>query len=289
MRKAALTACAALPEPRFRAGRTAGRVERNREGGVDLGARIRGKNILVTGASSGLGAHFARVLARCGAAVAIGARRLDRLQALQDDLRALGAAETLAVALDVASEASVTGALRQVEEALGPLDVLVNNAGIAGGGGAMDTTVEEFDRVLDTNLRGVWLMSTMVARRWREAGRGGAIVNIASILGERVSGGVAPYSISKAGVIQMTKALALEWARFGIRVNALAPGYIATELNAEFFESEAGKAMIRRIPMRRLGNPEDLDGPFLLMAGDASAWMTGSVVAVDGGHLVSGL
>jgi NAD(P)-dependent dehydrogenase (short-subunit alcohol dehydrogenase family) len=145
----------------------------------------------------------------------------------------------------------------------------------------------DFDQVIATNLRGVWLLSTVAARQWRDAKRGGIIVNIASILGLRVVGGTAPYVVSKAGVVQMTEVLALEWARFGIRVNALCPGYIATDINAAFFESDPGQQMIRRIPMRRLGQPEDLDGAFLLLATDASAWMTGTAVPVDGGHLVS--
>ena len=252
---------------------------------MDLGARIRAKRIFITGASGGLGEHFAKVCARNSAAVAVGARRLEKLDALVAELRRLGAAEAVAVALDVADEASVEAAL----SAVGPLDVLVNNAGIAGDGSALDTSAEAFDRVIATNLRGVWLMSTAAARRWRDAKRGGAIVNIASVLGLRVAGGVAAYAVSKAGVVQMTQALALEWARFGIRVNGLAPGYIETDINAGFFDTEPGRAMLKRIPTRRLGQPEDLDGAFLLLATDASAWMTGACITVDGGHLVSTL
>jgi NAD(P)-dependent dehydrogenase (short-subunit alcohol dehydrogenase family) len=256
---------------------------------MDLGATIRNKHVFVTGASSGLGAHFARVLARCGARVAVGARRRDRLEALVRELNEAGASGTVAVDLDVAEEGSIASAFDAVEEVLGPVDVVVNNAGIADSGTALDTAPEAFDRVIATNLRGVWLMSTMAARRWREAKRGGAIVNIASILGFRVSGGTAAYAVSKAGVVQMTQAHALEWARYGIRVNALAPGYIATDINRDFFETEHGQAMVKRIPMRRLGNPEDLDGAFLLLVSDASRWMTGATIPVDGGHLVSTL
>jgi NAD(P)-dependent dehydrogenase (short-subunit alcohol dehydrogenase family) len=252
---------------------------------MDLGARIRAKRIFITGASGGLGEHFAKVCARNGAAIAVGARRLEKLDALVAELKRLGAAEAVAVALDVADEASVEAAL----SAVGPLDVLVNNAGIAGDGSALDTSAEAFDRVIATNLRGVWLMSTAAARRWRDAKRGGAIVNIASVLGFRVAGGVAAYAVSKAGVVQMTQALALEWARFGIRVNGLAPGYVETDINAGFFDTEPGRAMLKRIPTRRLGQPEDLDGAFLLLATDASAWMTGATIPVDGGHLVSSL
>lgn len=253
---------------------------------MDLGSRLKGRHLLVTGASGGLGEHFARVGARCGASVTVAARRVDRLQALVEELRGSGAEEARAIALDVAGETSVEAAFAGLER---PVDVLVNNAGIAGTGAAIDTPAEEFDRIIATNLRGVWLMSTVAARLWRDARRTGIIVNIASVLGFRVAAGTAPYVVSKAGVVQMTKALALEWAKHGIRVNALAPGYIATDINAAFFESEAGQAMIKRIPMRRLGRPEDLDGAFLLLATDASAWMTGSTIAVDGGHLVSSL
>ena len=256
---------------------------------MDLAAGIRGKRAFVTGASSGLGAHFARVLAGCGAAVAIGARRRERLDDLVRELDAAGAETSVAVDLDVADESSVSRALAAAEAAIGPLDVLVNNAGIADGGAALETAPEAFDRVVATNLRGVWLMSVAAAERWRQAKRGGAIVNIASILGFRVSGGTAAYAVSKAGVVQMTEAHALEWARYGIRVNALAPGYIATDINAGFFETEHGQAMLKRIPMRRLGQPEDLDGAFLLLCSDASRWMTGATIPVDGGHLVSTL
>jgi NAD(P)-dependent dehydrogenase (short-subunit alcohol dehydrogenase family) len=256
---------------------------------MDLGATIRNKHVLVTGASSGLGAHFARLLARCGARVSVGARRRDRLEALLRELNGAGAAGALAVDLDVSSESSISAAYAAVEAALGPLDVLVNNAGIAEGGPSLDTSAAEFDRVIATNLRGVWLMSKAAAERWRDAKSGGAIVNIASILGFRVSGGTAAYAVSKAGVVQMTQAHALEWARYGVRVNALAPGYIETEINAGFFETEHGQAMIRRIPMRRIGQPQDLDGAFLLLCSEASRWMTGATIPVDGGHLVSSL
>jgi NAD(P)-dependent dehydrogenase (short-subunit alcohol dehydrogenase family) len=170
-----------------------------------------------------------------------------------------------------------------------PLDVLVNNAGISDGRPALDLDLDTFDAVIATNLRGVFLMATEAARAWRDAKSGGAIVNIASILGFRVAGAVPAYAASKAAVVQLTAALALEWARYGVRVNALAPGYIETELNSDFFASEPGLAMIRRIPMRRLGQPDDLDGAFLLLATDASAWMTGTTLTVDGGHLVSSL
>ncbi len=256
---------------------------------MDLGASIGKKHVLVTGASSGLGAHFARGLARCGAKVSVGARRRDRLEALVGVLKGAGAAGAAAFDLDVADKGSVVSAFEAAEAALGAVDVVINNAGIADGAAAIDTPPDAFDRVIATNLRGVWLMSVAAAQRWRDAKRGGAIVNIASILGFRVSGGTAAYAVSKAGVVQMTQAHALEWARYGIRVNAIAPGYIETDINAGYFETEHGQAMIKRIPMRRLGQPEDLDGALLLLCSDASRWMTGATIPVDGGHLVSTL
>ena len=167
--------------------------------------------------------------------------------------------------------------------------ILINNAGVTMTRAALDVAESDWAGVIDTNLKGAWLVAQQAARRMIHHASGGSIVNIASILGLRVAGGVAPYAISKAAVVQMTKALALEWARYGIRVNALAPGYIETELNDAFFGSDAGKALIRRIPQRRLGEAKELDGPLLLLASDAGSYMTGSVIAVDGGHLVSGL
>ena len=256
---------------------------------MDLGALIKGKNILVTGASGGLGEHFARLFAGCGASVAVGARRVDKLESLVEDLRKLGAPKAVAVALDVADEASVNAAFEQIDRELGPLDAIVNDAGISRPVAALELTAQDFDDVVATNLRGVWLVSVAAARRWAVQGHGGSIVNISSILAERVAGALVPYAASKAAVDQMTKALALEWARFDIRVNCVAPGYITTDINSDFFETEQGRAMVKRIPTRRLGRPEDLDGAILLLASDASRWMTGSVITVDGGHLTSTL
>ncbi len=256
---------------------------------MDLGAMLKGKGVLVTGASGGLGAHFAQVAARHGARVVIGARRKGKLDALAAELKALGAHSVLAIDMDVGDDASIRAAFEAIDADGGPVDVVVNNAGIGGDGAAIDLPTADFDATIATNLRGVWLTSTEAARRWRTAKRGGSIINIASILGERVMQHVVPYSATKAAVIQMTKGLALEWARYGIRVNAIAPGYILTDINSDYFATEAGQAMVKRVPMRRLGEAGELDGAYLLLATEASSWMTGAVIPVDGGHLVSSL
>jgi NAD(P)-dependent dehydrogenase (short-subunit alcohol dehydrogenase family) len=245
---------------------------------------LKGRTVLITGASSGLGAHLAQVATSAGAQVVLAARRLDRLEALAGALAAQGH-KARALSLDVTDETSIAACIA----AAGPLDVVVNNAGIAGPQAAVDVSAAAFDRIVDTNLRGCFLVAAAAARSLIAADRGGSIINIASILGMRVAGAVAPYAMSKAGVIQMTRALALEWARHRIRVNAIAPGYMRTAINDDFFASAAGEALVKRVPMRRLGELEELDGPFLLLASQASSFMTGSVIAVDGGHLVSSL
>jgi NAD(P)-dependent dehydrogenase (short-subunit alcohol dehydrogenase family) len=246
---------------------------------------LRGKAALVTGASGGLGLHFARLLARHGAVVTLAARRREPLEEACAAIRKAGGSAQ-SIQLDVTDRASIDSSLSQAGTAF---DILINNAGVSGGSRAVDLDEAEWDRVLDTNLKGVFLAAQAVAQGMRAAGKGGAIVNIASILGHRVAGSVSAYAASKAGVIQLTKALALEWAREGIRVNALCPGYIETDINRQFFASEAGLQLIKRIPQRRLGKPEELDGALLLLASEAGSYMTGSTIEVDGGHLVSSL
>lgn len=248
---------------------------------------LHGRAALVTGASGGLGAHFAGVLARCGARVAVAARRAGACAAVSAAIAAAGG-ESYPVRMDVADGASVKAAVAEVEERFGRLDILINNAGIAAPAPALDLGEADWDAVLDTNLKGAFLAAQAAAQAMKRHG-GGAIVNVASILGLRVAGQVAAYAASKAGLVQLTRALALEWARHGIRVNALCPGYIETDINRDFFQGDAGRAMLKRVPQRRLGQPSDLDGPLLLLCSDASAYMTGAVVAVDGGHLVSSL
>ncbi|MGE0741169.1 MAG: SDR family NAD(P)-dependent oxidoreductase [Hyphomonadaceae bacterium] len=251
---------------------------------MTISADLSGKTAFVTGASSGFGAHFAKLLAQHGARVVVGARRVEALKSLVSEIQAAGG-QASAVALDVRD----LGSIRDALAAAGPLDILVNNAGVGAGKPVLEQTEEDWSFVLDTNLRGAFFMATEAARAMREAGIAGSIVNIASILGLRQGMGVSTYAISKAGLIQLTKQLALELARYRIRVNALAPGYFGTDINKDFFDTEAGAALIKRVAMRRLGDLDDLDGPLLLLASDASKFMTGSVIAVDGGHLLSGL
>lgn len=249
---------------------------------------LAGKVALITGASSGLGRHFAKVLATAGAKVGLAARRLDTLESAATEVRNLGGMAAVA-RMDVAQGASINEAVAQLEQALGRIDVLVNNSGVSIAKPLLEQTEKDWDEVIDVNLKGAFLVATEVARRMRRNERGGSIINIESILSYRQAGHVAPYAASKAGLAQLTKNMALELARHDIRVNGIAPGYFATDINHEFFATEAGAAMIKRIPQRRLGNLPDLDGPLLLLASDASRYMTGTTIVVDGGHLCSGL
>ncbi len=249
--------------------------------------RLDGRTALVTGASGGLGRHFALVLAGAGASVAVAARRAAPLEEVTAEIVAAGGT-AVAVGLDVTDGAAVKAAFDDAEKAFGPVDVLINNAGVALTKPALETEEADWDHVLDTNLKGAWMVAREAARRMVDAG-GGTIVNIGSIVAERVAGGLSAYAASKAGLIQLTRVLAVELARHSIRVNALAPGYIGTDINREYFATDAGRRTIKRIPQRRVGRPSDLDGPLLLLASGASAFMTGSVVTVDGGHTVSAL
>lgn len=245
---------------------------------------LSGLKALVTGASSGFGAHFAKTLAGAGAHVVLAARRADRLEALTGEIAAAGGSAE-ALALDVADDAAIRAAF----DALGAIDIIVNNAGVAGASRAIDTPAEEWRWTYGVNVDGLFFVAQAGARKLIEAGRGGSIINIASITSFRPPAGSAAYASSKAAVAHLTKCLALDWARHGIRVNALAPGYFETNINREFLASEYGQKMTRRIPQRRTGEMADLDGPLLLLASPASAYMTGTVIPVDGGHLCSAL
>ncbi len=249
---------------------------------------VTGKVALVTGASSGLGEHFARTLAASGATVVACARRKPRLDALVDSIAA-GGGKAIALALDVTDPASVDACLDAAGRSVGAPDVVVNNAGIAQTKPALELGEEDWRQVMSTNLDGAWRVAQAGAKAMVAAGKGGSIINIASILGLRVASSLLAYTAAKAALIQATRALGLEWARHGIRVNAIAPGYVETEMNASFFRSEPGQAMARRVPQRRIGNAGELDGALLLLASGASSYMTGSVIVVDGGHLVSTL
>ena len=247
---------------------------------------LAGRVALVTGASAGLGRHFAGVLARAGAAVALAARRRELLDDAVHEIAARGG-RAAAVPCDVTDGASVRAAVGAAEAALGPLDILVNNAGIAITKPVLQHSEAEWDRVVDTNLKGAWLLSRELAERWVTAKRGGRIVNIASLLALRPDRHVPSYCAAKAGLVHLTHTLAMELARKGITVNAIAPGYFETDMNRAFMHSEAGRAMTARIPMARSGEAEDLDGALLLLASDAGAYITGAVIPVDGGHAVA--
>jgi 3-oxoacyl-[acyl-carrier protein] reductase len=247
---------------------------------------LKGQVALVTGASSGLGVRFAEVLAEAGAAVALVARRADRLAAVQGVIEQAGG-RAMAIAADVLERDDMARAFDAAEAAFGTVTILVNNAGVVSSGRAVELPAEEWRRVVGTNLDAVFFWSQEAAKRMLAANKHGAIVNISSVLGLNVNKGVAPYAVSKAGVIQLTKALALELSFKGIRVNAIAPGWIVTELNRDYLEGEHGAAIKREIPVGRFGEARDLDGALLLLCSDAGRFITGATLVVDGGQVVA--
>jgi len=242
-----------------------------------------GRTAFITGASSGLGRHFAKVLSAAGASVALAGRRVERLNDVKAEIEKSGGRAAV-IPLDVTDERAIAPALDAAEAALGPVDILVNNAGLSVLGLSVEVSAADFDKVIATNLRGPFLLATEVGRRLIAAKREGRIINVASIGSYRVLPGVTPYCISKAGLAMMTQCLAREWARKGINVNALCPGFIETELNDEWFASEKGKAQIASFPRKRLAQESDLDGMLLLLASDASRTITGSLLTVDDGQ-----
>jgi len=247
---------------------------------------LTGKVALVTGASSGLGVRFAEVLAANGAEVVLVARRPDRLGAVKANIENSGG-RAVAVEADVRDRATMQRAFDVAEKAFGTVTILINNAGVVHSGRAIEVTEEDWRRVLATNLDAVFYWAQEAARRMLAAGKGGTIINIASVLGISPDNGVVGYATAKAGVIQLTKALAIELAFKGIRVNAIAPGWIVTEINRDYLAGERGSAMKRQIPMGRFGEPSDLDGPLLLLASDAGRFMTGATIVADGGQVAA--
>jgi 3-oxoacyl-[acyl-carrier protein] reductase len=247
---------------------------------------LKGQVALVTGASSGLGERFAQVLAANGADVVLVARRADRLKAVQDRITKAGG-RAFAIEADVLDQKAMTHAFYQAEKAFGTVTILVNNAGVAHATRAVDITAEEWRHILSVDLDSVFFWAQETAKRMLAANKKGSIINIASVAGLGVSKGIAAYATAKAGVIQLTKALALEWAFKGVRVNAIAPGWFVTDINRDFLTSDAGVAMKREIPMGRFGEQGDLDGALLLLASDAGAYMAGTTIVADGGQIVT--
>ncbi|MGP0060505.1 MAG: SDR family NAD(P)-dependent oxidoreductase [Beijerinckiaceae bacterium] len=256
---------------------------------TDIFARfsLAGRIALVTGASSGIGAHLAQSLAAAGADIVLAARRLERLESLQNDIEAQGR-RALSVRLDVTDRASVEAAVEAAEAKLGPVDILINNAGLADTQSFLDMSEESWRNVIDTDLTGVWRVGQVVARKMVPRGHG-SIINLASVLSLVVQKNQANYATAKAGVAQLTRAMALELGRAGVRVNAIAPGYFQTEINADFFATAAGRSYAERLFPRRLGELSELDGPVLLLASDAGSFITGIVLTIDGGTVLKGV
>lgn len=249
---------------------------------------LTGQRALVTGASSGLGWGFAKTLSGAGAEVIVAARRMEKLEILADEIRAAGG-KALPVSMDVTDLQSVERAFARIDETGGPAGIIVNNSGLSREDWLVSMDEEDWDLVMDTNLKGVWRVAKAGARALMTAERPGSIINIASITAFRPSQTIGAYAASKAAVTHLTHVMALELARFGVRVNAIAPGYIETDINSDFMKTPPAQAMIKRMPMRRLGQIDELSGPLLLLASEAGSYMTGAVIPVDGGHLQAAL
>jgi NAD(P)-dependent dehydrogenase (short-subunit alcohol dehydrogenase family) len=254
---------------------------------VGIEVNFNGKVALVTGASSGLGARFAKILAEAGAQVVLAARRVERLKELRAEIESNGGAAHL-VTLDVTDYASIKSAIAHAETEAGPIDILINNSGVSSTQRLVDVTPEDYRYVMDTNLQGAFFVAQEAAKRMILRAKGDPsrqhrIINIASVAGLRVLSQIGVYCMSKAGVVQMTKAMALEWGRHGINVNAICPGYIETEINREYFQSEGGQKLIDMLPRKRIGYPEDLDGLLLLLSADESRFINGAIITADDG------
>ncbi|MHB1200276.1 MAG: SDR family oxidoreductase [Polaromonas sp.] len=253
---------------------------------IDLSGRV----ALVTGASGGLGAQFARTLSRAGAAVVLASRRLDKLKDLRAQIEAEGGAAHV-VELDVADHASIKSAVAHTETEVGPIDILVNNSGVSATQRIQDVAEEDYDFIFNTNVKGAFFVAQEVGKRMLARARGaapgtyagGRIINIASMAGLRVLPQIGVYCMSKAAVVQMTRAMALEWGKFGINVNAICPGYIDTEINHHHWETEQGKKLVQMLPRKRIGKPEDLDALLVMLASGESHFVNGAVIAADDG------
>ena len=253
---------------------------------IDLSGRV----AFVTGASSGLGAQFARTLSQAGAAVVLAARRVERLKTLRAEIEAAGG-DAHVVELDVTEPGSIAAAVAHAETEMGTIDILVNNSGVSTTQKLVDVTPEDYDFVMDTNTRGAFFVAQAVGRRMIARAKGaapgtfigGRIVNVASMAGLRVLGQIGVYAMSKAAVIHMTKAMALEWGRYGINVNALCPGYIDTEINHHHWQTEAGQKLVNMLPRKRVGHPQDLDAVLMMLCSNQSHFVNGAVIAADDG------
>lgn len=253
---------------------------------IDLSGRV----AFVTGASSGLGAQFARTLSAAGAGVVLAARRVERLKTLRAELESLGG-DAHVVGLDVTDPESIKAAVAHAETEMGTIDILVNNSGVSTTQKLVDVSPDDFDYVMDTNTRGAFFVAQEVAKRMIARSRGaapgtftgGRIVNVASMAGLRVLSQIGVYCMSKAAVVHMTKAMALEWGKFGINVNALCPGYIDTEINHHHWQTEAGQKLISLLPRKRVGEPKDLDAALMMLCANESHFINGAVLSADDG------
>ena len=253
---------------------------------IDLSGRV----ALVTGASSGLGAQFARTLAQAGAAVVLAGRRADRLKTLRAEIEGQGG-DAHVVTLDVTDPDSIKSAVAHAETEMGTIDILINNSGVSTTQKLVDVTPDDYDFVMDTNTRGAFFVAQEVGKRMIARSRGaapgtftgGRIVNIASMAGLRVLSQIGVYAMSKAAVIHMTRAMALEWGRFGINVNAICPGYIDTEINHHHWQTEAGQKLVQMLPRKRVGEPKDLDTTLLMLCANESHFINGAIIQADDG------